>query len=156
MSATKDTSSGNRLFVMIATVGGIGFSPFAPGTMGSAAAALLVWLVPMPVAIYLTLTLVVTVVGTIASDSVESVLGEKDPGCIVIDEVAGYMVAMAFLPPTTGYVIAAFIIFRAFDILKPPPIKGLQKFKGGFGVMIDDLAAGLAANIILQLWRMLN
>jgi len=146
----------SNLLVMVATVGGIGFSPFAPGTLGSAAAALLVWLLPVPIAIYLAATAVVTIVGIIASANVEMVLGKKDPGCIVIDEVAGYMVAMAFLPPTTGYVLAAFILFRAFDILKPPPIKGLQRLKGGLGVMVDDLAAGLATNIVLQIWRMLT
>lgn len=145
-----------RFHMLLATVGGIGFSPLAPGTMGTVPAALLVWLAPMPVVIYAVLTVAVTLAGIIASDQAEAVLGKKDPGCIVIDEFAGYMVAMAFLPPTPGYVIAAFILFRAFDILKPPPINRLQSIKGGIGVMIDDLAAGLATNIILQLWRVLS
>jgi len=144
-----------RSFVMkqIATVGGIGFFPFASGTVGTVPAALLVWLVPLPVPVYLALTLAVTVLGIIASSEVEAVMGKKDPGCIVVDEFAGYLVAMAFLPPTTGYVIAAFFLFRAFDVIKPPPINGLQKLKGGFGVVVDDLAAGLATNIVLHLWR---
>jgi len=145
-----------KLPVIIATVGGIGFFPFASGTVGTVPAALLVWLAPMPIALYLAVTIAVTIVGIIVSSEVESVLGKKDPGCIVIDEFAGYMVAMAFLPPTAGYVVAAFFLFRAFDILKPPPISGLQKLKGGFGIVVDDLAAGLATNIVLQLWRILT
>ncbi|MFC1549630.1 phosphatidylglycerophosphatase A [Nitrospirota bacterium] len=143
-----------RGFIMkqIATVGGIGFFPFASGTVGTVPAALLVWLLPMPWPIYVAVTVAVTIAGIIASSEVEAVIGKKDPGCIVVDEVAGYLVAMAFLPPTTGYVIAAFFLFRAFDVIKPPPINGLQKLKGGFGVVVDDLAAGLATNIVLQPW----
>lgn len=146
----------DRLYMLMATVGGIGFIPAAPGTLGTVPAALLVWLLPMPMAIHVLLTVGVTVAGIIVSGEAEAVLGKKDPGCIVIDEFAGYLVAMAFLPPTPGYVIAAFVLFRAFDILKPYPINKLQSIKGGMGVMIDDLAAGLAANIILQLWRTLS
>jgi phosphatidylglycerophosphatase A len=144
-----------RAFVMkqIATVGGIGFFPFASGTVGTVPAVLLVWLLPMPMAIYLAVTVAVTVAGIIASSEVERVMGTKDPGCIVVDEFAGYLVAMAFLPSTTGYVIAAFFLFRAFDVIKPPPISSLQRLRGGFGVVVDDLAAGLATNIVLQLWR---
>lgn len=144
-----------KIMKHIATVGGIGFFPFASGTVGTVPAALLVWLLPMPIAVYLAVTLIVTVVGIIASTEVEEVMGKKDPGCIVIDEFAGYLVAMAFLPPTAGYVIAAFFLFRAFDVLKPPPINYLQRFRGGLGVVIDDLAAGLATNIVLQLWRIM-
>ena len=140
----------------IATVGGIGFFPFASGTVGTVPAALLVWLVPMPAALYLAVTVIVTIVGTFASTEVEAVVGRKDPGCIVVDEFAGYMVAMAFLPPTLGYVTAAFFIFRFFDVVKPPPINSLQRFRGGLGVMLDDLAAGLATNIVLQIWMRLG
>jgi phosphatidylglycerophosphatase A len=139
----------------IATVGGIGFFPFAPGTVGTVPAALLVWLLPMPTVIYLALTAAVTITGIIASSEVEEVMGKKDPGCIVVDEFAGYLVAMAFLPPSAGYVIAAFFLFRGFDILKPPPINFLQRFRGGLGVVLDDLAAGLATNLVLQIWRLL-
>jgi len=145
----------SSLMKHIATVGGIGFFPFASGTVGTVPAALLVWLVPMPIAIYLAVTVIVTVVGIIASSEVEEVMGKKDPGCIVVDEFAGYLVAMAFLPPSAGYVIAAFFIFRAFDVIKPPPINYLQRLRGGLGVVIDDLAAGLATNIVLQLWRIM-
>ncbi len=136
----------------IATVGGLGFSPFASGTVGTVPAVLLVWLVPMSLPVYLLVTVIVTIVGIRAADEVEAVLGGKDPGCVVIDEFAGYLVAMAFLPPTMGNVIAAFFIFRFFDIVKPPPIRSLEKLKGGFGIMVDDLAAGLATNIVIQLW----
>ena len=146
-----------RAFVMkqIATVGGIGFFPVASGTVGTVPAALLVWLVPMSWPVYVAVTIAITIAGIIASSEVEAVMGKKDPGCIVVDEFAGYMVAMAFLPPTTVNVIAAFFIFRFFDVVKPPPIRSLERFKGGFGVMVDDLAAGLATNIVIQLWILL-
>ena len=142
----------DMLYKQIATVGGIGFFPFASGTIGTLPAALLVWLVPMSIEGHIALTVAITIVGIIASDNVEAVLGKKDPGCVVIDEVAGYMVAMAFVPPTTVNVIIAFFVFRFFDILKPPPIRQLDRMKGGLGIMLDDLAAGLATNIVLQVW----
>lgn len=153
---TKNKGIRGDILKHIATVGGIGFCPVASGTAGTVPAALLVWLVPMNIPVYLAVTIAITIAGIIASDHVESVLDKKDPGCIVIDEVAGYMVAMAFIPPTIGYVIAAFLIFRAFDVIKPPPIDGLQKYKGGLGVMLDDLAAGLATNIVIQIWILLS
>jgi phosphatidylglycerophosphatase A len=139
----------------LATLGFVGFIPVAPGTFGTLAALLLVALTNLPVPLYLFLTATVTVLGVFASGVVEEVLQEKDPGCIVIDEVAGYMVSMAFLPVNAGYLIASFFLFRAFDILKPPPIDRLQRIKGGMGVMADDIAAGICANIVLQLWRIL-
>ena len=140
------------LYKQIATVGGIGFFPFASGTVGTVPAALLVWLVPMSIETYIAVTVAVTIAGIIASDNVEAILGKKDPGCVVIDEVAGYLIAMMFIPPTTANVIIAFFLFRFFDVLKPPPIRQLDRMKGGLGIMLDDLAAGLAANIVLQVW----
>jgi phosphatidylglycerophosphatase A len=99
--------------------------------------------------------IVSVVLGTVASGRAEKVLGQKDSGHIVIDEVAGYFISMIFLPQTFGYFAAAFVLFRIFDILKPPPINRLQHFHGGVGVMADDIAAGILANIVLQIWRFL-
>ncbi len=132
---------------------GSGLSPLAPGTMGTLVAVLIVALMRVPAPLYLLATAAVIVIGTLASGQAEAVLGEKDPGCVVIDEVAGYMVAMALLPVTPGYILASFVLFRAFDILKPPPIRGLQGLKGGIGVMADDLLAGAMVNAILQIWK---
>lgn len=145
----------NNALKHIATLWVAGFVPPAPGTVGTLVAVLAVALLRLPAPFYLLVTAVVVVVGTIASDVVEGIMGRKDPGCIVIDEFAGYMVSMAFLPHKAGYLFSAFILFRLFDILKPPPISWLQNLKGGLGVMADDLAAGLLTNVVLQLWRVL-
>jgi phosphatidylglycerophosphatase A len=99
------------------------------------------------------LAALVAVVGALAAGKAARALGEKDPGCIVIDEVAGYLVATAFVPHSLGYLLGAFVLFRFFDIAKPGPIGRLQDIPGGWGIMADDLAAGLAANAVLQLWR---
>ena len=71
---------------------------------------------------------------------------------IVIDEVAGYIAAMAFLPRSAGYLAAAFVLFRTFDTLKPGPVKTFDKMQNAFGVVFDDVAAGLMANILIQLF----
>jgi phosphatidylglycerophosphatase A len=149
------TSRLDKALGYISTVGPVGFSPIAPGTAGSAIAALGVWglgYAKVSLAVYAIITVAVTVIGIWTSDKAEAIFGKKDPGCVVIDEVAGYMVGMALLPPNPGYLIAAFFIFRFFDIVKPPPINALQKLKGGMGIMIDDILAGVYTNIVLQIW----
>lgn len=140
----------------IATLGPVGFFPLAPGTLGTLVALAFVALTNLPVPLYLVVTAVVTAIGIYASGVVEEITKDKDPGCIVIDEVAGYLVAMAFLPTTAFYLISSFILFRIFDILKPPPIGRLQSLKGGTGVVMDDILAGVYANIVLQLWKALS
>jgi phosphatidylglycerophosphatase A len=139
----------------IATLGPVGFAPKAPGTVGTAAALVIVALLKPSLPLFLLLVIVSVVLGTVASGRAEKVLGQKDSGHIVIDEVAGYFISMIFLPQTVGYFAAAFVLFRIFDILKPPPINRLQHFHGGVGVMADDIAAGILANIVLQIWRFL-
>ena len=82
---------------------------------------------------------------------------KKDPPCIVIDEFAGYMASLLFLPLSWGYITAAFVLFRFFDILKPPPLRRLENvFNDGFGIMADDIGAAAYTNLALQLWRLLN
>ncbi len=133
----------------------MGYIPKAPGTAGTATALLLLLLIKPPAIGFMLLILGATVLGAIASDRAERVLDEKDSGHIVIDEVAGYLFAMAFLPQTAGYFIASFTLFRIFDILKPGPIRKLQHLSGGVGVMADDIAAGIVSNVVLQIWRIL-
>jgi phosphatidylglycerophosphatase A len=123
--------------------------------MGTLAALLLVAATSMPAAVYLIVTAGAVVGGAYAAGRAEALIGQKDPGAIVVDEFAGYLVALAFLPQTAGYLVAGFILFRAFDILKPFPVRELQNLRGGMGVMADDVAAGLLANVALQLWRVL-
>jgi phosphatidylglycerophosphatase A len=90
--------------------------------------------------------------GTWTSDEAERSLG-KDSGHIVIDEFCGYLVAVLFVPKTIGYLFAAFVLFRLFDIFKPPPIRNIERaVKGGAGIMLDDVMAGIFANICIQVW----
>ena len=86
------------------------------------------------------------------ADRVEHQLGQEDPGVIVIDEVVGFMVAMAFLPAKLWVVVIAFVIFRLLDILKPPPVDWIeQRFKGGVAIVADDVVAGLLTNAVVHL-----
>jgi phosphatidylglycerophosphatase A len=97
----------------------------------------------------------VFLLGLITSHNAEKDLG-KDSKRIVIDEFCGYMLSVFFIPPTIGYLLAAFILFRIFDILKPPPIKKVEKsIQGGAGIMLDDLLAAVYTNVCIQLWRLL-
>ncbi len=149
----------DSLLAHFATLGPVGHFPFASGTVGTLACVPLVWLlgvlsVPWPV--YIAITLAVIVLGTVASSKAEEIIGEKDPGSVVIDEFAGYMVAMAFLPTTWGYLLAGFLLFRFFDIVKPPPIRNLEKLGGGPGIMADDLLAGVITGAILHGWRLMG
>ena len=117
----------------------------APGTVGSLITLLAVWLVPFtPTGLAITLV-AVTLLGLWAGSRVERALGAKDPGVIVIDEVAGMLVSVLFLPPTIPVLVTAFLLFRLFDIWKPFPARQSQALGGGLGVMIDDLIAGAYA-----------
>jgi phosphatidylglycerophosphatase A len=92
---------------------------------------------------------VVTLVGAWAGSRVERVLGKKDPGVIVIDEVAGMLLSVILLPPTIPVLVTAFLLFRLFDIWKPFPARESQALTGGVGVMVDDLIAGLYALVLV-------
>lgn len=140
---------------MIASGAGAGYFPVAPGTAGSLVAAVGLWLIPFSqVGLWIALAAVV-VVGIWASQRVEAVLELKDPGVIVIDEVAGMMVSVLLLPRTVGVVVCAFLLFRLFDIWKPFPAGEAQALRGGFGVMMDDLIAGFYALVLIMGARML-
>jgi len=141
----------------IATVFGAGYSPVAPGTVGSAVTVLVLWLLPFSI-LGLTIFLVVVIVaGTWAADRAERLMGRKDPGAIVIDEVAGMTIALMLAPRNLGAYALAFLFFRIFDVLKPFPAHQSQRIGGGVGVMIDDVIAGfyalavtLALNVFLR------
>lgn len=129
----------------MATGLGTGYAPLAPGTVASALTAGALWLAsPARPALLLTLAVVV-LGGTWAAHVAERRLGEKDPGVIVIDEVAGMIVSVALLPLTVPVLVAAFACFRLFDIVKPFPAGRSQRCPGGVGVVLDDLIAGLYA-----------
>ncbi|OGL21180.1 MAG: hypothetical protein A3G97_04265 [Candidatus Rokubacteria bacterium RIFCSPLOWO2_12_FULL_69_21] len=132
----------DRLAFAIATAGGAGLAPVAPGTAGSLFAAFLLWLIPFST-FSLGVTLIcVTLAGIWAGDRIERLSGRKDPGLIVIDEVAGMMLSVVVLPRTVGVLLVAFFCFRLLDIVKPFPAGQAQSLPGGFGVMVDDLIAG--------------
>jgi phosphatidylglycerophosphatase A len=140
---------------IVATVFFIGYIPFAPGTFGSLAGVIFIWAFKPDVPGQVILLITGFVLGVLSSHIVEKDSGTKDSKHIVIDEFVGYMASIIFFPLTAGYIVSAFFLFRFFDILKPPPIRNLERmFSGGIGVMIDDLAAGIITNLILQLWRL--
>ena len=118
-------------------------------------AAVGLWLIPFSsVGLWASLAVVV-VVGVWASHRVEAVLERKDPGVIVIDEVAGMMVSVLLLPRTLGVLLCAFLLFRLFDIWKPFPAREAQALRGGFGVVVDDLIAGVYALVLIMGAQML-
>ena len=127
--------------------------PFAPGTWGSVAGLLFaVSLNLSPVVQFLVIACGI-VIGIISSDTAEIVIGEHDSGRIVIDEFVGYLVSVFYVPHTYVFLIAGFLLFRIFDILKPFPINRIdESLSGGLGIMADDLLAGICAGILLRLW----
>ncbi len=143
----------DRLALALATVGGAGLAPVAPGTIGTAVGALILWLVPFSRPALVMFLVAVTGAGVWAARRAEKRLGTKDPGAIVIDEVAGMTLSVLFLPLTPGVLAVAFVLFRIFDVIKPPPARASERLGGGVGVMADDLVAGLYALGSLMLLR---
>lgn len=146
-------TAAGRLLSQVATLGPVGFFPKAPGTLASLLGIGFLWALKPGPWVLAAMTLLCGALGVVSSSEAEKVLGKKDPPEVVVDEFFGVLIAMAALPYTAGYFIFAFILFRFFDILKPPPIGGLQRLRGGWGIMADDLAAGVCANLVLQAWR---
>ncbi len=142
-----------QMNLALATGGFIGRLPWAPGTFGSLLALPLCFVLAYLPFIVATLFIAVFTVAAIAiAGSAETMLGAKDPGCIVIDEVAGQMVALLGLPFNFPFVLGGFVAFRFFDIVKPFPIRWLEKrLPGGIGIVADDIVAGLMANVVLRI-----
>ncbi|HHC73386.1 MAG TPA: phosphatidylglycerophosphatase A [Thiotrichales bacterium] len=132
---------------------GSGAAPVAPGTFGTLAALPLWWfLAPLPVASYLAITAILFAVGIWLCDRTARDFGVPDHGGIVWDEWVGLLVTLAGAPQAWQWGVAGFLLFRLFDILKPWPIRWLdRRVKGGFGIMVDDLLAGLFGWVVLQL-----
>jgi phosphatidylglycerophosphatase A len=126
----------------------------APGTAGSAVAVLVLWLVPFSRSGVLLFFVAVTLVGTWAAHRAERLLGgAKDPGAIVIDEVAGMTLTVAPFALTPAVLVVGFVLFRIFDVTKPFPARASQHIAGGIGVMVDDLIAGLYALVVIVIGR---
>ena len=146
------------LTLMMSTFGYVGFAPVAPGTVGSFAALALYAAVRWagsPVVEGLAIALVFAV-GVWSATQTEKILGITDPGPVVIDEVLGMLITLAGLPLGWGGVLAGFLLFRVFDVIKPFPAGHLEAAPGGWGIMLDDAMAGVYAHLALRLlawWR---
>jgi len=143
----------NRLSRFIATSFYSGYSPFAPGTVGSGVALIIFWLVPglrgLPLLFLIGMAFFI---GVWAASRVEKTDGH-DASIINIDEMVGMWLALLFMPAELSWMgwVGAFLLFRVFDVFKPFPVRQSQNLPGGWGVMTDDVLAGLYTNLILQL-----
>ena len=134
----------------------MGWAPLAPGTVASALTVVVLWLVPFSRLALVVFFVAVTLIGTWAAEQAERMLGRKDPGAIVVDEVAGMSLSVLALPLTLPVLTVAFVLFRIFDVVKPTPARQAQALPGGLGVMVDDLVAGLYALVIVAALRALT
>ena len=150
---------------LAATLLGIGYMRPGPGTWASAVTTLL-WAAlahSLPdsahIAVVIALSVVVMLIGIPAATLVARASGIKDPGFVVIDEVAGQLISLIAVPLAWKTFLAGFILFRVFDILKPPPVRQLERLPEGSGIMLDDVAAGIYALVVMQLllhWGLLR
>ncbi|NWG04005.1 MAG: phosphatidylglycerophosphatase A [Syntrophaceae bacterium] len=143
----------NHFFLLFATGFGVGYSPFAPGTLGTLIAIpIYYFLSEIPLPLYEITLIGFFFLSVWISENAESFFRKKDDPRIVIDEMMGFLITMLWVPKSTLFIIVGFILFRFFDILKPFPIRRLEKgLKGGLGVVLDDVIAGIYANIILHI-----
>jgi phosphatidylglycerophosphatase A len=142
----------DRFFLFLAAGFGAGYVLIAPGTAGTLV-AIPIFLVfsSIPFPLYELTILTFFFFASWISGEAERCWERKDDPRIVIDEIMGYLITMLWLPKTTLFIIFGFFLFRFFDIVKPPPIRLLEKVKGGYGVVLDDVLAGVYSNIVLQI-----
>lgn len=142
-----------RLAVALASVGGAGFFPVAPGTVGSAVAVVAAWWAPPAVRAQLFIIGIALALGLWAAHAAIQGGEDPDPSFVVIDELVGMWIACVALPRTWPLHLAAFVVFRVLDIGKWFPMKQLERLPGGWGIMADDVAAGLLTWVVLTPWR---
>jgi phosphatidylglycerophosphatase A len=136
---------------VLATGFGAGYSPIVPGTAGSAVGLLLFWpLHGAAVEWQVAATVAVFFAGTAASSRVADRVGLKDPGIVVVDEIVGMWVTLLLLPLTAVTAAAGFVLFRVMDVLKPWPARDLEGLPRGWGIMADDVMAGVYANLLVR------
>lgn len=147
----RSVSGAIRTF--LATVGYSGLSPVAPGTAGTAVTAALFFLLgdALSLAGWIVLLVVVAVASIPLAGAEAAARGNKDPGPVVIDEALGFLVTVAFLPSTVTVTLAGFLLFRVLDIIKPTPARQLERLPGGWGIVLDDVAAGLWGHLLLRI-----
>lgn len=140
-----------RLALFLGTGAGTGYAPVAPGTFGTlpglALAPLFAALAVYSVPVYLLALAAAVAVAVWAAGVCARDFGQKDPSRVVVDEVVGYLVAVAFLPTSLPVLVLVFLLFRAADIAKPWPCRPAERLPGGLGIVADDLMAGVYANI---------
>jgi len=140
-----------KIHIMISTFFWSGYFPFAPGTFATLVfipvyIIVFSWMHPL---LYLASTAAVYLAGTWSSNYAAVIFGRKDPSKVVIDEVAGFLVTMMFIPATPVRIIFGFIFSRLFDIVKPPPARQAESLRGGNGIMLDDVIAGIYGNLAM-------
>ena len=148
-----------KLITFLATGFGSGLAPFAPGTAGTLVGILICLpLIPLPWILRLLLVLALLALSFYVSDQAEKIYKRKDDQRIVIDEIIGFQITMLPVEINVLSICAGFVLFRIFDIWKPFPVRNMQGFPGGWGIVADDVAAGIYAGIVLwllMLWGVL-
>ena len=140
-----------RLIKTITSFFYIGHSPFMPGTLGSLAGLLIYFVVKDKLPIYVFSLAFLFILGIVFSGEAEKIYKRKDAKMIVLDEVCGMMLSLFLVPYNPWIMLLGFILFRVFDISKPPPARAIEKFSGAFGIMFDDIIAAIYTNFILQI-----
>lgn len=136
----------------LATVGYVGHAPVAPGTAGSLAALPIIWFVYPRLSPASACGLVLAFCAIAIWAAHQQVSDEqKDPQHVVIDELVGQMIALLFIPLGFFTIAAGFVLFRIFDVFKPFPSRQSEKLPGGWGIVMDDVAAGIYANLVLRI-----
>ena len=155
-SGSKSASSAVDYLALAIATCGVGYLPLMPGTYGSLVGLGIALLLSRTVAGLLVAIVVVTFAGIWAGSRTEELAGRKDPGKVVVDEVAGQMIAnlplAVFAQWSIVAVMVSFVLFRFFDIVKPYPANKLQELEGGLGVMCDDLVAGVYAAVLVTIF----
>ena len=149
----RSASFRGKAALLLSSWFGLGLAPKAPGTVGTIGAIPLVLIISFFTIPYEILTIIAFILLSIwVSEVSRRLMGREDPQVVVIDEVAGLLLTLFLIPVSLFSVVSGFVLFRFFDILKPFPV-GLidRKVKGGFGVVLDDLMAGLYANLCLSI-----
>jgi phosphatidylglycerophosphatase A len=142
----------------LATFGGIGYFPVAPGTLSSLILVIAYKFVfyRLSPPLYIAVALAIYAVGVWSASAFAARVNKEDPRTIVIDEVLGQWLALMTIPPGWGYVMISFLLFRFFDIAKPLFIRKAETFRAGWGIMLDDILAGFYANILLNIYLMVR
>ena len=145
-----------KLFVALGTVGGVGYVPVIPGTAGTLLGVVIYFFlskIPFQPFSYGIILAFILAAGVWISAKCNQYLEGKDNPSIVIDEVGGFLLTMFLIPSSFLFILLGFILFRTFDITKPFKIGKIEKIGGGWGIMGDDILAGILANLVMQALR---